>query len=54
MVILIKIKRNSSNIMGYFHLVKLDLRRRHFDNTPVLFIRAWNLAHHNLASGVNC
>ena len=39
--------------MGYFHLVKLDLHRRHFENTRVFFIHTLNFARLNLASGAN-
>jgi hypothetical protein len=39
--------------MGYFHLVKLDLRGRHFENTRVFFIHTLNFARPNLASGTN-
>ena len=39
--------------MGYFHLVKLDLHRRHLENTRVFFIHTLNFARLNLASGAN-
>jgi hypothetical protein len=34
-------------------LVKLDLRRRHFENTRLFFILTLNFARLNLASGAN-
>ena len=36
-----------------FNLLKLDLRRRHFENTRLFFIRTLNVARLNLASAVN-
>ena len=53
-LIFIKIKRNSSHRIGYLHLVKLDLRLRHFENTGEFLIPTWNFAHLYLVGGVHC
>ena len=39
--------------MGYFHLVKLYLHWRYFENTRVFFIQTLNFACLNLPSGAN-